>query len=321
MCDEDQVKANLERMRQRFGRTKKREEAPSAAAEVFAVASQEKETKKSKVGVAQEETKKNSNTLVVAEEEQEGDLNETDTGSYTVVHVDIVSEILRFAQPLLSVWEKQQLEAFLALSDKSQKLFVRLLGRKYRLFRCSSLQLEAEEALLELQKSGFLSLVSGGLAFYGSKHRAIAFLRLLRVSELRTVAASISVVGRAKMTRDQLLECLSDACVEEDSQQQRRSSSSSSSDQSTLSFAAIAGKQKKNAAAIESAVCKVLLGWSASTPDLQKQSSLLAFWGGKQKSCPDPPPADEPVVPAMISAKWISANGFAAVLSHNVCAL
>jgi hypothetical protein len=115
------------------------------------------------------------------------------------------------------------------------------------------------------------------------------------------------------MTRDQLLDCLSEACCEDQDPQRR-----ASSDQSTLSFAA--GKQRKNATAIELAVCKVLAGSSSSSsPIPQRQSSLLALWGGKQNSAP--PAVEQQQSDQFVSLKWIAANGFAAVLSHRVCAL
>ena len=163
--EDEEVDAKLARMRQLFGRkvesNLRRDENQKLMVEEPTQTAPEPPNKKRSPDVPEPDND--------VEEEQEN-------GSYTVVHVEIVSEILQhYASPLLTQSERATLTAFLELGDKSQKLFVRLLGRKYRVFRCSSLQKDAEEALLELQAQGFLSLVGGGLGFAGSKHRAMAF--------------------------------------------------------------------------------------------------------------------------------------------------
>lgn len=312
MADEEEIQAKRARFKQRFGRrARPPEEAVAAKVEEAEPVSKKPAAPATPAAVAEARV----DNVEDGEEEEEADPE--NSSNYTVVHVEIVTEILRhYSSPLLTEAERRVLTAFLALSDKAQKLFVRLLGRKYRVFRCSTLAADAEVALLELQRVGFLCLVSGELKLEGSKQRALAFLRLLRVGELRTVAGSISVVARARMTRDQLLECLAAACCEEPAQERR------ASDQSKLSFAVGANKQKKNASAIEAALCKALRGGSSnSVPSLQAQSSLLSLWGAaKQKSLPSASSTTEDS-PAMVSSAWIAANGFVAVLSHRVCAL
>ncbi len=268
---------------------------------------------------------KRAETAPLAEEKENGEKRakvdeEEETKSYTVVHVQIVQDVLRHYAALLTADERRVLSAFLAFSDATQKVFVRLLGRKYRMFRCSQLSYsDTEAALLELQRSGFATLVAGGLDFGGSRLRALSFLRLARVQELRTVAAAVAMVERGKLSRDALLEKLTNLCGEGEGGGPRRS-------QSTLSFAGGA-PGKKHAQAIENALVKTFCGSSStlSSSSSGTQSSLLALWGGKKKSDSAAAEGEEAGesegAKSTVSAQFIARHGFAVVLSHAVCAL
>ena len=256
-------------------------------------------------------------------DQQEPVIDGDDEGESLLLHEVMIEKVLEHYSSLLNSKELNVLEAFNQLGRNAKDVFVRLHGRKYRIFRCSSLSVrkidELEEAVLELQKAKFACVAGHPLNLFGERERALAFLRLAKVNELRSIASSLGVVDRQKLSRDDLIRTLADMCCCDAGPKQ-------GSSQSTLSYigSSKGDTEKKSAKSIESALCKALAcvevsgNKKKSLPRKTQSSTLLSMW---KKNEPNEEVTKEDGGKGRLSGDFVSKHGVVLVLAHSVCAL